>query len=128
MYYRSYGSSYFVYGEWQSWGGLPVTVITVLVFLFFIDSERYIPKFMVTKLYKLSDLCFGAYLLSYVCDTFYYTMLNLHVDYVSMRLKYYIFLVPVIIIISSFILSYIVNTIFFLIQYPFKNKIEEKLS
>lgn len=127
MYYRSYGSSYLVYGEWQSWGSLPVTIITVLVFLFFIDSERYIPKFMVTKLYKLSDLCFGAYLLSYVCDTFYYTMLNLHVDYVSMRLKYYIFLVPIIII-SSFILSYIVNKIFLLIQYPFKNKIHKKLS
>lgn len=126
MYYRSYGSSSLVYGEWQSWGSLPVTVITVLIFLFFIDSERYIPKFMVIKLYKLSDLCFGAYLLSYICDTFYYPMLNKYVDYVSMRLKYYIFLVPIIIIIiiiSSFVLSYIVNKIFIFIKNIFKKKI-----
>lgn len=129
MYYRSYGSSYLIYGEWQSWGGgLPVTVITV--FLFFIDSEKYIPKFMVTKLYKLSDFCFGAYLLSYVYDIFYYIMLNLHIDYVSIRLKYYIFLVPVIII-TSFALSYITNRIFLFIQNIFKdyllNSVDKKI-
>ena len=72
MYYRSYGSSYLIYGE----------------------------------------------------------MLNLHIDYVSIRLKYYIFLVPVIII-TSFALSYITNRIFLFIQNIFKdyllNSVDKKI-
>ena len=69
-------------------------------------------------------------MLSYVYDIFYYIMLNLHIDYVSIRLKYYIFLVPVIII-TSFALSYITNRIFLFIQNIFKdyllNSVDKKI-
>ena len=57
-------------------------------------------------------------------------MLNLHIDYVSIILKYYIFLVPVIII-TSFALSYITNIIFLFIQNIFKdyllNSVDKKI-
>lgn len=109
--YLSYGKS-FRWGIWQDWGAFPNLLLTVLMFnlILNIDTSRLDEKIKV-KLAKISNLCFVSYLVSWIFDSFFYTILNQAVQDVLMRMKYYIFIVPTIFI-CSLLLSYCINTIY----------------
>lgn len=113
-FYRSYNTT-FIWGKWQEYSSFLIVIQTVLFFAFF-DKLNY-PEF-VTKaskaLSKISEFCFGAYLLSWIFDDIFYKILDKIVPDMPMRLNYYILIVPVVFI-CSISLSFIVNTIYNLI-------------
>lgn len=109
-YYRSYGGE-FVWGEYQSWGALPNVIMTLLVFgvisSFKLEKLSSKGKYLLAG---LSDLCFGAYLLSYIFDSAFYPFLNSKIHYMPERLDYFIIIVPLVLV-CSFVLSSIINMI-----------------
>lgn len=102
---------YFVQGNWNSWGSFPVFVLTVLVFVFLlgINLENSSPRIK-SILRKLSELSFGAYLLSYIFDEIFYDLLNFYIEEVTDRVLY-CFIIVSLIFIYSMALSYIINII-----------------
>ena len=107
-YYRSHNST-FKWGMWQDYGSILIVVQATLFFTFFanIDYSKF-PYWTSKVLKKISELCFGAYLVSWIFDNHFYEILNNSVPDISSRFKYYIIIVPVVYI-SSLILSFIIN-------------------
>ena len=110
-YYRSY-NNWFVWGIWQEHGSLPVVIQTVLFFAFW-DNMKYtrVSARVSRHLAKISDLCFGAYLVSWIFDDIFYKALNRYVPTVQLRLYYYPLIVPLVYICSLF-MSFIINKIY----------------
>ena len=99
--YRSYGSA-FVWGDWQNWGALPLVLLTVLVFRFIesFDMNR-LPNFIRWLFARISDLCLGTYLLSWIFDNNFYTFLNERVPEIPDRMKYFFIIPPLVFLIAS---------------------------
>ena len=109
-YWRSYGGVY-TSGPWDDWGAMPNVIMTVLVFVLIlnIDTSRWALK--IKKLLgKISDLCFGAYLLSFIFDSIFYAVLNKKIVDVPERLPYYPLIVTMVFL-CSLILSYFINLV-----------------
>ncbi len=92
----------------REWYGILPFILTVLTFNL-LKSIRITRVSYKLKIFiiKISDLVFGAYLLSKICDTLVYNYLNSH--YRFDEAVYYAPLVVLIVFISSLILSYFVN-------------------
>ena len=107
-YYLSYGKA-FVKGAWQTWGALPNVIMTVLLFLILlgVKGNNY-PEIVKYWLKKISGWCFGAYLLSCIFDAMFYPYLNAAIPEMTMRLKYYVIIVPAVFV-CSLLLSAAVN-------------------
>ena len=75
-YYRSWGG-YFSWGKYTDWGSLLTLVLSVLAFIFLTerDCSRF-PAGIKKALAYLSDICLGAYLVSYISDKLVYGHLN----------------------------------------------------
>lgn len=106
--WRSY-SIPFQWGRWCSWGSIQNTVDAVLVFLI-INSISYEKMSLKIRhiLQMISKLTFGAYLLSWIPDCYFYNLLEKAVPLVKYRLNY----APIMIfnsIIIALILSLIVD-------------------
>ncbi len=86
--YRSYGSL-FVQGGWQQYGSLLVVAQAVLFFAFF-DNLRYdrFPRWAAAVFRVISELSFGAYLVSWIFDQIFYGMLNTCITAMPLRLNY----------------------------------------
>jgi len=110
-YYRSYGST-FISGPYQDWGSILNVILTSLVFILLLNINISETHNKLKKLLaKLSDLCLGGYLVSYIFDQIFYLKLNTLVPEMLNRLNYFIIIVPVIFI-CSISLSYIINLIY----------------
>lgn len=121
----SYGQNY-INGAWQDWGSLPIVVMTLCAFSFIINLNfKKISETTKIILAKISDLCLGAYLISYIFDQFYYRKLNAYVKEVPLRLNYFILMVAAVLI-SSLIASWIVNTVYTLIKKFILYKLQKK--
>lgn len=99
----------FVKGKWQNYGALPIVIIAVLVFVFIanLDLTSW-PEWLKKLCNRISDLCLGAYLLSYIFDKLLYEKLNEGIANIAERFNYFIIIVPLCIILSlclSFIIS-----------------------
>jgi len=107
-YYRSWGGFY-SWGAYQDWFGLPTFVQTFLLFVLLSsrDTSRF-PLWTKKLLAQISDLCLGAYLVSYIFDDYFYSILNLKVTTVAERALYY---VPVLLLVAtaSLLLSWVLN-------------------
>ena len=116
-FYRSYGEM-FISGPWQDWGALPNVVMTTLLFilLVYIDFSK-LSENKKKVLEYTSELCLGAYLVSSIFDSIFYPLLNDNVLEVTIRLNYYVLIVPIVFI-CSLILSLILNVI-----YKYMNKL-----
>lgn len=111
-YYRSYGAC-FVKGPWQENGSLLILIQTVLFFSFFDNlQEHHFPKWTSRILPKISSLCFGAYLLSWVFDITIYEWLTARVSPMPLRLNYLPLTVPLVYI-SALALSWIIHQIYY---------------
>ena len=106
--WRSYGSV-FIWGAWSEYQSLFNMALTVLVFAFFINlNYERSPAKLNLFIQRLSELCLGAYLLSWIFDNKLYQILLERVPFVIYRLEYYIIIVPLVFVLSllaSFLLS-----------------------
>ena len=110
-YYRSYGNT-FLWGEWQNWGALPNVIMTVLLFTMILNFDTTNFSIRSKRIWKrLSDLCLGAYLVSYIFDRTFYEKLNTFVPDMLMRLNYYVIIVPLVCV-CSILLSFVLNKIY----------------
>lgn len=99
----------FISGSWQSHGSILNLALTVSIFIFFANLDLTAWSDRVKKICtRLSELCLGAYLLSNIPDKYFYAILNERVADIAERFNWFIVIVPVCIV-SSFILSYVVN-------------------
>lgn len=87
--WRSY-SIKFVWGPWCDWGSLQNTVNATLVFLLINSISIPSPNVIVGKAIKLiSDLTFGAYIISWIPDQIYYSKLAEAVPDIHLRGNYF---------------------------------------
>ena len=109
--WRSY-KAWYVWGGWQDYGSVFVMVQAVLFFAFF-DNLKFkkFPKFLSGALKKISGLCFGGYLVSWVFDMTFYPILDKIEPSVPLKLYWFPVIVPCVFI-CSLILSYIINLIY----------------
>ena len=109
-YYRSYGHT-FVSGPWQEWGSLPNTIMTAFLFVLLVSGFSRIESQKIKKiLNKLSDLCFGGYLVSYIFDTAFYPILNKNISNIEDRIYFYP-IISVLVFFCSLALSYLLQKI-----------------
>ena len=123
-YWRSYGVT-FAPGAWTDWGALPIVVMTTLLFVWVSNFNlEWLPEWGKKLLKQLSDLCFGAYLASWIFDQEVYTILNTKVPAMRLRLNYFAVVVPVIVV-CAFLLSWVYNMIYKVLSSPIR-KVYEK--
>lgn len=86
--WRSWGTN-FVWGGWCDWGGWQNTISSVLLFLMINSIHCSQPGKMSSKVIGLlSELTFGAYLLSWIPDQMNYPKLLERVPDAGMQIKY----------------------------------------
>ena len=110
-FYRSH-SGIFVWAQYNDWKGLPNLIMTVFAFSFLssINTGKY-PNAVKRVLMYVSDLCLGAYLVSYIFDRMYYSVLNSHVKETIYKLEWFPVIVPCIFL-SALALSAVLNLIY----------------
>ena len=88
-YWQSYGVG-FVTGPYVDWGGFEPYTISVLLFSLLSRAEGgKVPLPLRYGMWKVSDLCLGIYLVSYIFDTMFYPRLNAAVPAVPDRLFWF---------------------------------------
>ena len=109
-FYRSYGTK-FQSGVWIYWYGFQPYIIAAMLFVMLIRirSNNWHPAVR-TVLWKVSDLTFGMYLLSFIFDKLIYTELNKNVLSIFDKLPYYFVTVPLCFL-CSLLASIVVNLI-----------------
>lgn len=108
-YFRSYGVPYYDGAVYLEWYSLPTVFLTVAAFVFFLNVPTgNLPAWLAKLLAKLSDLCFGAYLLSWISDSLLYPPLNAAIPQMQLRFPWIFLMVPAGVL-FSFALSYVVN-------------------
>lgn len=104
-------SKKFIWGAWCNWGGFQNVIDTVLVFLI-INSIKYKKKGPVFSkaIALISELTFGAYILSWIPDNYFYPKLIDKIPDMQLRFNYFPLMVINTILISL-ILSFVIYTI-----------------
>lgn len=117
-YWRSYKVK-FIWGAWCDYGSLFNVILTVLVFAFFINLnyDRLSSK-TASFLRKLSGLCLGGYLVSWVFDSIFYPILLEKVPDMHRRLEYYVIIVPLVFVLSL-IASYGISKLQALLEFVY---------
>ena len=109
--WRSMGVK-FIKGSWVSWNSVFIMALTVFIFLFFLNlNYSNMPKSIMRFLSRISDACFGAYLVSYVYDKLFYPVLALHVPKVPQRLIFY-FIIDPLVFFLSILTSLVINDLY----------------
>lgn len=113
--WRSYGAT-FRWGSWQDYGSAFVMAQAVLFFgmILNLDLTR-LPEKVCRLLARISGLCFGAYLVSYIFDAIFYRKLNAAIAYVPHRFPYFVVGVPLICV-CSLALSFLINRLYALLK------------
>lgn len=96
----------------NDWRGFENAAMGTFLFIFLckLDLSR-IPKKAEYVLKKIAELSFGAYLCSWIADSIFYPKFKELVPDIPERMKYYLIMVPLIIV-TSLILSAIANIIY----------------
>ena len=109
--YRCYPTA-FVGGPWQTWGSVINVINATLVFgLMLKINDSRIPAALHRPLKLLSDLTFGAYLMSWVFDDLFYTKLCAAVTEMPMRLNWFP-LMPLLTFVCALASSFVLNLIY----------------
>ncbi|MBQ3517806.1 MAG: acyltransferase family protein [Clostridia bacterium] len=109
-YWRSFQVK-FIWGVWCQYYSLFTFILTLLVFLFFLNL-RYdkMPAVIGNGFAKISGLCMNAYLLSWIFDKLFYPLLKDHVGEIEDRFVYFFAVVPIVIVLSL-LLSYVLQVL-----------------
>ncbi len=114
-YWRSYKTT-FIWGDWSAYQSLFNVVLTFFVFALIINlSFDRFPDKLAKFIQKISELCLGGYLVSWIFDKALYPILLERVPEVTARLEYYIIIVPIVVILSL-LTSYVLSKIQFIIE------------
>lgn len=90
----------FIKGLWcHPWGSFQNTTMSVLCFLIINSIECNLEKYN-RVLVKISELSFGAYLLSWIPDKMLYPLLSAHEPNMVLRFNYFPIIVPLVIMLS----------------------------
>lgn len=110
-FYRSYNTT-FIQGEWQQYYGITQVIQAVLVFSIIarINYSKF-PAALTKFIGKISGLCLGGYLISWIFDSYIYKILNTNIPKATDRLPYFLITVPIVFI-CSIIASFILNKIY----------------
>lgn len=113
-YWRSYGTT-FIWGDWCGYQSLFNVILTLLVFTLFINTNfDKLPNILTKFIQKISGLCLGGYLVSWIFDNKLYPILLEKVPEVTKRLEHYIIIVPIIFVLSL-LASYLLSIIQFVV-------------
>lgn len=113
-FYRSYGST-FIWGIWQDYGSLFITLQALLVFCFFVNAKyENFPPLLSKAFSKVSELSLGAYLTSWVFDRIIYDKLNEAVSGPAQKLLFFPITVTLVLI-GSLACSYLIDLSYSLI-------------
>lgn len=117
-YWGSYQTT-FVRGPWCDYQSLFNVILTLLVFVL-ITNINYdkLPNPIVSFVQKLSGLCLGGYLVSWIFDDALYPILLEKVPNVTDRLAYYLVIVPAIFVLSL-LASYLLSKIQLMLEKGF---------
>lgn len=109
--WRSYGT-YFIDGAWQELGSLLIVLFGAALFslILSIDGTK-LPLWCKNILAKVSNLCLGAYLVSWICEDFFYTRLKAVTANIGERFPYFCIMIPLIYI-CSLALSWVLECIY----------------
>ncbi len=109
-YWRSFQVE-FVWGVWSHYYSLFSFILTLLVFLFFLNLKYdKLPAIIGKGLAKVSGLCMNAYLLSWIFDQLFYPILKEKVSVIEDRFVYFFAIVPIVIVLSL-LLSYVLQVL-----------------
>lgn len=123
-YYRSH-NSFFIWGIWQGYGSLLVALQSVFVFLLLLNIDySKIPASAATVLKRFSNLCFGAYLISWVSDNTFFPVFNSYISQVTDRFLFYPIIAPLLFL-ASIAMSFVINSIYNLLTLPFTSKAQK---
>ncbi len=90
FYYIVNKENNFAWGDYQDSFALPILVLAVLIFIFLYNMKTIKLNDNIKKILKyLSELCLGAYLMSYIFDELVYARLNTVVPEMLNRIYYY---------------------------------------
>ncbi|MBQ6947239.1 MAG: acyltransferase family protein [Clostridia bacterium] len=110
-FYRSHGVN-LILGLWQQYYGVFQVLMSVLFFTFFANlSYRRLPRWCATVLRYISEWSFGAYLLSWIFDQWFYPILRNAVPTVAGRFWYFPVMVGAVFLCST-LLSGLLNVIY----------------
>lgn len=113
-YLVSYNHS-FILGPWQDWDSLPTMILSVLVFNYLAQGDYSRLRSGICRLLaRMSDLCLGAFLVSWIFDNLFYNMLRQIEPAFAHRFVYYPLIVPLIFL-CSLALSQVLNGIYALL-------------
>lgn len=108
-FYHSYGGE-FAGGE--RWGSLPNVILTVLVFILLSNLRMDRVKNQYKRgLACISNVCFGAYLVSYIFDEIFYRKLNMEIEYMPQKLDYF-FIIVSLVFICSLALAMVIDVLY----------------
>lgn len=114
-YWRSYKTT-FISGDWCGYQSPFNVILTLLVFAFIINTNfDKMPNGLAKFIQKISGLCLGGYLVSWIFDNELYPTLLEKVPKMLNRLEYYIVMVPIVFILSLFA-SYLLSKIQLIIE------------
>lgn len=114
-YWRSYNTT-FIWGDWCGYQSLFNIALTFLVFNLLINiNYDKLSNGLAKFIKKVSELCLGGYLISWIFDDNFYTILLEKVPQFTGRLAYYIIIVPIVFTLSL-LASYILSKMQFLIE------------
>lgn len=114
-YWRSYKTT-FIWGDWCDYQSLFNVILTLIVFTLIINTNfDKLPNALAKFMQKISGLCLGGYLVSWIFDNELYPRLLERVPEVTNRLEYYIIIVPIIFVLSLLV-SYLLSKIQFIIE------------
>ena len=118
--YRADGGK-FIWGAWQKYGS-PLILIQAVLFFAFFDNLNYdkFPPRLARFLQKLSELSFGAYLVSGIFDKIVYAFLNDHTATARERMLYFPLTVAIVFI-SSLLTSWVLNKLYTLLSAIWKS-------
>lgn len=128
-YWRSYKTK-FIWGSWCGYQSLFNVVLTILVFAFIINTNfDKMPSGLAKFFQKISGLCLGGYLVSWIFDKALYPTLLEKVPDVHERLEYYVVIVPMVFVLSL-LASYLLSKIQLIIEkiFSFIHKLIQKSS
>ena len=109
--YRSYPNC-FSGGAWQNWGSLINVINATLVFNLLLGiNDSKIPTALHKPLKALSDATFGAYLVSWIFDDFFYAKLVAAVPDMPMRLNWFP-VMPLLTFVCALAASLVLNAIY----------------
>ena len=108
--YRSWGSPH-VQGYWHDYCSLFIVTLSVLIFTMFtkFDYSKFGVR-TIRLISRLSELCFGAYLVSWIFDDWIYARFQA-VFGDAFHLEHYFLIVPIVFV-CSLTLSAVINTVY----------------